>query len=102
MSKVHIAKDAAMEFIESALPIMESFETTQTACPNCGCNVRFPIIARQQDIDRMEKLFEAAAEVLDADYGLMKKIMAKTMGNIRDELMRQKGVVYLDCSDKTQ
>ena len=50
----------------------------------------------------MEKLFETAAEVLDADYGLFAAVMAKTLGNIRSELMRQKGIVYLDALDKKQ
>ena len=62
-----IEKDDLHKFIDQSLNTIcnAEFHVHQHPCFGCGYMMRYPIIARQSDIEAFEKLMEIAQETLD-------------------------------------
>lgn len=79
-------------WIEETLREMQlSSPVGEKVCPHCGLNIRYPIIARQDDIDRFEKIMQTACRVMD-DYGITANLLAEIRARCMINLsMKDKG-----------
>lgn len=58
------------------------------ACPQCGYQVRYPIIARQQDIEDFHMLMNSALQVMD-EYNILGKLFADIEARCHIELIKR-------------
>ncbi len=63
----------------SAIEFSEPPKTEQK-CHHCGLVMRYPLIARQSDLDNFKKLMEAAQEVLDRN-GVTALLLSEVRAN---------------------
>lgn len=53
-----------------------SFKVHQHPCPHCGCAVRYPVAARQSDIEDFRRLMETCYYVMDK-YDITANLLAE-------------------------
>jgi len=51
-------------FLEDAIPAFEESIITHP-CPNCGTGVRFPVVAKQSQVNSFNKIIEVAKEYIE-------------------------------------
>lgn len=78
-------------FIEGSLRAIQdaSFQLHIRPCPHCGIPVRYPIIARRQDIEDFGALIKSACRVMDK-YGITLNLLAEIQADCHIEIARRK------------
>ncbi len=69
--EVRINFESALEAISNSMP-----PTVDEKCQHCGLITRHPIIARQRDLERFEKIMTVAQAVLDR-HGVTAKLLSE-------------------------
>lgn len=67
------------------------FPVHSRPCPHCGIPVRYPIIARERDIEDFRKLIESACRVMDK-YGITLNLLAEIQAECHIEIARRKAL----------
>lgn len=76
-------------FVKSCAELTQTksdFEIVE--CPCCGFSVRFPLIARQSDIEKLQATICCAEEILE-ESGLSDKIKAKIYEKLNNAIKKQ-------------
>ena len=71
---IYIENDNVNKFIEHTLHEMRAYIIEQHSCPHCGYPLRYPLIARQSDIDMFKTLIDSAESVL-TENGVKQKLL---------------------------
>jgi len=102
LSKVHFVKDIAHNFVCESIQQMEEFSRVEHDCPYCHNPVRYPLVVRAEDMERMETLIETAVEILDLDYGFTAKILSKVKSRALTALVEKCGITMVDTAGAKQ
>lgn len=74
--KLFIEDDTNLHrFIADTLISQETVKTSIHICHHCGCPIRYPIIARNSDIEAFSKLMKSAYSVMDK-HGITANLLA--------------------------
>lgn len=80
--KLFIEDDTNLHrFIADALISQSTIKTSTHSCYHCGCPIRYPVIARQSDINAFSKLMKSAYKIMDK-HG----VTANLLADIRAEI----------------
>lgn len=60
-----------------------------TPCPHCGVPIRFPLVAREQDLSEFESLMRSAFRVMDK-YGITANLLAEIRAQCVIEIAQRK------------
>lgn len=71
---IYIEDDGISKFVEETLTEMRAYTTDHHSCLHCGFPTRYPLIARQSDIEVFQRLIKAAEEVLN-EKGVRQKLL---------------------------
>ena len=86
-----IDKRPVIDFLEGSLRAIQdaSFPVHTSPCPHCGIPVRYPIIARQSDIEAFTVIIDSAQRVIDK-YGITLNLLAEIKAKCYVEIARRK------------
>jgi hypothetical protein len=87
VKRLHVVPETVSNFLEKAMPMMPSFDLIEEPCPFCHRQIRYPLMARQRDVDAIGGLFELAEKYLD-EHGVTEKILRQILDEIA---LAQKG-----------
>ena len=71
---IYMENDNINKFIEHTLNEMRAYVPDYHSCFHCGHPVRYPLIARQSDIDMFKTLIDSAESVL-TEHGVKQKLL---------------------------
>ena len=71
---LYIEDDGVSKFVEETLNEMRAYTTDHHPCLHCGFPTRYPLIARQSDIELFQRLIRSAEEVLN-EKGFRQKLL---------------------------
>lgn len=80
-------------FIEGSLRAIQdaSIQLHTRPCPHCGIPVRYPIIARKQDVEDFRALIQSACRVMDK-YGITLNLLAEIEAECHIEIARRRAI----------
>ena len=80
---MEIEKHVIHSFLRKELDVISGYELPLHShdCPHCGLPVRYPTVAREQDIRDFELIMNSARKVMD-DCGVTAKLLASIHAQI--------------------
>lgn len=85
-----IDRSTIVSFVDSTLTdISRATPSTHThACFHCGLPIRYPVIARAQDVEDFTALMESAYRIMDK-YGITQNLLAEIKAGCLIEIARR-------------
>ena len=83
--------EEAINFLDAQLTEISraNLPTHSHNCPHCGLQMRYPTIARKQDIEDFRSIMTTAQKIMDK-YGITLNILAEITANCHIELAKHK------------
>lgn len=80
-------------FVESNMRDIQNanFQIHARPCPHCGIPVRYPVVARAEDVDAFRKIIESAYRVMQK-YGIAINLLAEIHTECHVEIARRKAL----------
>ena len=80
-----IEEEIALEFVETSIDLMRAKDGKihDVSCPHCSTPVRFPIVARQEDIENIKLLLNVMTDYIKND-DLRKIAMLNFINELKD------------------
>ena len=92
MTEPLLIQPAILDALKYSLgPIRDhNFNVASVACPSCNFPVRFPLIAREEDVRAFQRLMTVAHDVLER-HGVTAALLAEVQAACYIELARRGG-----------